>query len=64
MDPMQGIRHERNRLLSLCDWTQVQDAPISSEQRAAWASYRQALRDLPQQFSNPDEVVFPDPPQS
>jgi hypothetical protein len=64
MDEMQGIRHERNRLLSLCDWTQVQDAPLSEEQRTAWGVYRQALRDLPQQFATPEDVVFPDPPQS
>lgn len=63
-DQMQGIRQERNRLLSLCDWTQVTDAPLTTEQRAAWATYRQALRDVPEQFTKPEDVVFPTAPQA
>lgn len=62
IDPMQGIRAERNRLLSLCDWTQVSDAPLTDPEKAAWATYRQALRDLPEQFSDPAQVVFPERP--
>jgi hypothetical protein len=37
------MRQERNRLLSASDWTQVPDAPTD---KAAWAAYRQALRDI------------------
>lgn len=40
-------RGERDRRLAACDWTQLPDAPLTPEQRAAWADYRQALRDLP-----------------
>lgn len=41
-------RAERDARLTRSDWTQLADAPLSDEQRAEWALYRQALRDLPQ----------------
>lgn len=41
------VRPERNRLLLNSDWTQLADAPLSAEEKAAWATYRQTLRDLP-----------------
>ena len=53
------VRSERDRLLAACDWTQVADAPVDA---AAWAAYRQALRDVPQDFDSPDDVVWPTPP--
>jgi hypothetical protein len=37
---------KRNRLLAASDYTQVPDYDISDELRAAWADYRQQLRDL------------------
>lgn len=54
------IRAERNFLLSQSDWTQLADAPLSPEQKQAWAVYRQALRDVPSSFATPEEVVWPD----
>lgn len=53
------IRAIRNKFLAACDWTQVADAPVD---QAAWAIYRQALRDVPQQAGFPDDVSWPDPP--
>lgn len=50
------VRGLRNGLLSSSDWTQVADAPVD---KAAWATYRQALRDIPQQEGFPDNVVWP-----
>jgi len=50
------VRAERDTLLAACDWTQVADAPVDAQ---VWADYRQALRDVPQDFASPDEVVFP-----
>ena len=41
---MAQIRGQRNQLLKDCDWTQISD---STADKAAWATYRQALRDLP-----------------
>ena len=37
------VRSKRNALLTDTDWTQVADAPVDA---AAWATYRQALRDI------------------
>lgn len=53
------LRVERNRRLSACDWTQVPDAPVDPQ---PWATYRQALRDLPDGLSDPRDVVWPTPP--
>ena len=54
---IQRIRMKRDRLLQESDWTQLIDAPVDRE---AWADYRQALRDLPQQEGFPDKVVWPE----
>lgn len=59
-----NIRNKRNDLLARSDWTQLPDAQVDSE---AWAEYRQALRDLPNVYSNAqskDEIVFPVKPNS
>lgn len=37
----------RNSLLTQSDWTQGADSPLSDSKKAEWATYRQALRDLP-----------------
>ena len=42
------IRPQRNVKLAICDWTMLPDAPLSSDQKLAWQTYRQMLRDLPQ----------------
>jgi hypothetical protein len=52
------IRAERNRLLVASDWTQLPDA---SADAAAWATYRQALRDITDQ-ANPFAIVWPQGP--
>jgi hypothetical protein len=53
------IRSQRNQLLTASDWTQVLDAPID---RTAWATYRQALRDITSQEDFPNNVVWPKNP--
>ena len=50
------IRANRDAKLTESDWTQVADAPVD---KAAWATYRQALRDIPSQAGFPNEVVWP-----
>ena len=49
----------RNTQLSLCDWTMHTDAPTD---KTAWATYRQALRDLPAQGGNAEDAVIPSAP--
>lgn len=41
------LKAMRNFKLKDTDWTQLVDAPISVEKKAEYATYRQALRDLP-----------------
>jgi hypothetical protein len=54
-----NIRVERNQLLNASDWTQVADAPVA---QAAWATYRQSLRDIPQQIGFPTNIQWPEKP--
>ena len=39
-------RVKRNTLLSDSDWTQMNDSPLSNDDKTAWATYRQELRDV------------------
>ena len=50
------IRLWRASELAATDWTQVAD---SQADKAAWATYRQALRDLPAQNADPKKIKFP-----
>tara|TARA_R110002020_G_scaffold472966_1_gene701602 strand:- start:942 stop:1145 length:204 start_codon:yes stop_codon:yes gene_type:complete len=61
---MQDIRQIRNQLLASCDWTQLVDAPLSDAQRATWSTYRQALRDITEGVIDPEEVIWPDRPNT
>ena len=54
------MKLERNNLLAVSDWTQVADNPISN--KAAWATYRQTLRDFPATWTPANTVTFPDTP--
>ena len=54
-----SVREQRNQKLKDSDWTQVADAPVD---KAAWATYRQALRDISAQAGFPWEVTWPDAP--
>ena len=56
----QNVRSSRNQLLNNSDWTQVADAPVD---KAVWATYRQALRDVTAQSGFPWTITWPDAPQ-
>jgi len=55
-----SVRSQRNQNLKDSDWTQVDDAPVD---KAAWATYRQALRDVPTQSGFPWDVTWPTQPE-
>ena len=61
------VERTRINLLFQSDWTQVVDSPLSDADKAAWATYRQALRDLPgtldySTISQSEDVNWPFPP--
>ena len=58
-DRLAYVRHVRGLLLSLTDYTQLGDSPLTAEARAAWATYRQALRDLPHVYSGSGPIPWP-----
>jgi len=61
-------RKQRDKLLLECDWTQLTDSPFDAAKIAEWVTYRQQLRDIPQQVDengdaiDPDAVVWPTKP--
>ncbi len=54
------VRLKRNGLLNKTDHTQVPDFPGD---KVAWAAYRQKLRDIPNVFNKPTEVIWPVEPK-
>jgi hypothetical protein len=54
------IRQRRIELLKASDWTQITDYDLGAD-REAWATYRQALRDLAD-AANPFDITWPQPP--
>lgn len=53
------IRAQRDRMLSMTDWTQLADVPAST--RARFQAYRQALRDITGQ-ADPLNATWPKHP--
>ena len=54
-----AVRAERDRLIAATDWTVLGDAKTA---KADWKTYRQALRDVPEQAGFPYAVEWPVPP--
>lgn len=50
------LRHWRNTELARTDYTQLTDSTVD---KAAWATYRQALRDLPASNTDPRQIELP-----
>jgi|DEB0MinimDraft_10_1074344.scaffolds.fasta_scaffold06668_3 hypothetical protein len=55
------IRAERDDRLLKSDWTQI-SGELSDSKKAQWATYRTALRDVPNQVSFPFEINWPSKP--
>jgi len=53
------MRSQRDAKLTMCDWTQLPDSPLNSQDKSAWATYRQELRDLPENTEDPVSPVWP-----
>jgi hypothetical protein len=53
---LERMRIRRDAKLAASDWTQTADAPVD---KAAWAAYRQALRDFPATWEPSETCKFP-----
>lgn len=56
------FRAQRNEMLAACDWTQMPDVDLTDAKKQEWAAYRQALRDLPANTTDPANPDWPLPP--
>ena len=56
-----SVRTQRDDKLKSTDWTQVSDAPVD---KTVWATYRQALRDLPSATGFPWDMTWPTEPRA
>jgi hypothetical protein len=54
-----NVRNSRTEMLKDCDWTQLSD---STADKTAWATYRQALRDVTTQTGFPWTITWPTQP--
>ena len=53
------VRSERDQKLKDTDWMGMSDVTMSTK----WATYRQALRDVPSQAGFPNTITWPDEPE-
>ncbi|WP_237235737.1 MULTISPECIES: tail fiber assembly protein [unclassified Pseudomonas] len=54
-----ATRARRDQSLRATDFTQLPDYPATDAQRAEVAAYRKALRDIPEQASDPSKLIWP-----
>lgn len=54
-----AARDSRDRLLAECDWVVVKSLESGQAVPTEWATYRQALRDIPQQAGFPTSINWP-----
>ena len=57
-----SVRTSRDTLLTECDWVAIRAFETGSSVSAEWATYRQALRDVPAQAGFPWTITYPDKP--
>ena len=50
------VRASRDLKLTACDWTQLADSPLTAQKITDWATYRQELRDIPSEQSDPFNI--------
>ena len=63
---LKRIRAKRRNKLAESDWTQLFDAQLTDAKKAEWATYRQALRDIPETHSEAtslDDIIWPTKPE-
>jgi len=56
------VRSKRNRLLQECDWIILSDSPLTEQKKGEYLTYRQALRDIPQDYTDIEDIIWPTKP--
>ena len=57
-----SARQKRDRLIATTDYLVTPDYPISDDRLAKVKTYRQALRDIPEQAGFPRSITWPEKP--
>jgi hypothetical protein len=57
-----GVRSTRDAKLAECDWLVIKSVETGIALAADWATYRQALRDVPAQAGFPHDITWPEKP--
>ena len=60
----ESARNQRDRLLTDSDWVTIRATDTANPVLTEWQTYRQALRDITEQTGFPDNVEWPQEPQS
>jgi len=58
----QDVRNKRDAMLRDSDRVMLSDYPIHEVGRTDWVDYRKELRDIPEDYANADDVVYPNEP--
>ena len=61
--PWKELREERDTRLSQCDWVTLKAYSTAAPVPDEWKVYMQALRDLPANTADPENPVWPTPPE-
>lgn len=64
VEKAESVRRERDQKLAESDWRVIKSLESNQPQDFEWASYRQALRDVPSQAGFPWSVVWPQSPEA
>ena len=58
-----SARAQRDKLLAATDWAVLPDSPLDESSKTSLKTYRQALRDVPQQEGFPNNISWPNMPE-
>ena len=61
--PLKELRHRRNKRLAECDWVAIRAFTTGTPVPEEWKTYMQALRDLPANTEDPENPIWPVPPE-
>ena len=60
----ESARNQRDRLLTETDWVTIRATDTGDPVPTEWLDYRQALRDITEQTGFPEQIEWPQEPES